>query len=119
MLVFSFYTHANAGDLIINKEIQYPYKATEARAETIKSRYKSITKGMPASKVIEILGEPDQTHTLYEPKIKTASQIGFTHWYLMQRLQKNGSADEKQEKLVRIAYDLNWKTIAIDHWGFE
>jgi hypothetical protein len=108
-----------ANDLVINKNITYPFKASEERVKVIESEYKRITPGVSATEVIKLLGKPDETHPLFEPKIKNPNQIGFTHWYLIQRLKEVGSMNEKQEKLVRISYDLNWNVTAVDHWGFK
>ena len=118
ILLTLFSSFSYSSELVINKSINYPYRATTDRAETISSEYKKINIGMSAKETIEILGTPDLTKPLIEAKIKNANQIGFTHWYLIQRLQENGSVNEKQEKLVRVSYDLNWKVIAIDNWGF-
>ena len=110
---------SNANELIINKNIQYPYVASPARANKIKSEYKKVMVGMDAKEVIGILGQPDETHPLYEPKIYKPNQIGFTHLYLIQRMKENGSVDEKKEILVRVSYDLQWQVKALHHWGFN
>lgn len=65
------------------------------------------------------MGAPDETSPLYEPKTYKPKQIGHNHWYLIQRKAEKGSVVEKDEKLVRICYDLNWKVIHVDHWGFD
>ena len=119
MLLFIFNTPLHADELIINKKNSYPYRAIENRANTIRSEHKRINLKMSASRVIEILGEPDETLPLFEPKLKNPKQIGFTYWYLIQRLQNNGSVNEKNEKVVRISFDLNWTVTALDHWVFE
>jgi len=110
-------SHAN--ELIINQNIQYPYAASPARANKITSEYKKVMVGMDAKEVIGLLGQPDETHPLYEPKIYKPNQIGFTHWYLIQRMKENGSVNEKKEILVRVSYDLQWQVKALDHWGFN
>ena len=74
---------------------------------------------MSPRQVQSLLGEPDEIRPLYEPKIWNAKQIGYTHWFLIQRRTDKGSEDAKDEKLVRISYDLNWKVLRIDHWGFD
>ena len=74
---------------------------------------------MSVKQVIGILKEPDETNPTFEPKIWKPKQIGYTYWYLIQRKVKNGSVVEKDEILVRVAFDLNWVVTGVDHWGFE
>jgi len=119
ILVLVLSTFAYSTELKINKKISYPYKATEEKTKRIEIETKKITLGMSGSEVIGILGEPDETHPLYEPKIKQPTQIGYTHWYLIQRLKENGSVIEKQEKAVRITYDLDWTVIGINLLGLR
>lgn len=107
-----------ANEFVINKIISYPYKASTDKANKIKTEYKKVSLGMSATEVVDMLGKPDETRPLFEPIINNGKQIGFTHWYLIQRLKKDGPVNEKQEKLVRISYNQNWTVIAIDHWGF-
>jgi outer membrane protein assembly factor BamE (lipoprotein component of BamABCDE complex) len=102
-----------------NKTILYPYYASENRVEQIKNNYRKVKSGMTPEQVKSLLGEPDETHPLYEPKILNPKQIGNTHWFIIQRKTAKGSVKDKDEKLVRISYDLNWKVIGIDHWGFD
>lgn len=104
--------------LELNQKIRYPYIATETRIKRIKSEYLKIKKGMSAQKVIEIMGKPDETQPLFTPQKKRGKQIGFTCWYLIQRLKKNGSANERAEILVRVSYNKTWIVTAVDHWGF-
>jgi len=113
----SNYTFANNG--FINKNIDYPYFATADRVKLIYENYNKIKQGMGAKQVINILDEPDETNSTYEPKIWAPKQIGYTYWYLIQRKVKTGSVIEKDEILVRVAFDLKWMVTGIDHWGFE
>ena len=102
-----------------DKTISYTYYASNQRATRIKNNYLKVETGMTLQQVKAILGEPDETLPLYEPKIKNPKQIGHTAWYLIQRKTDNGSVNDKDEKLVRLSYDLNWKVSGIDHWGFD
>jgi hypothetical protein len=97
----------------------YPYFASEPRSAQIKGNYKKIEKGMTIKQVTQLLGEPDEFRHLYEPKIKNPKQIGYTHWYLIQRKTDHGSQNDKDEKLVRVSYGLDWVVMSIDHWGFD
>jgi hypothetical protein len=64
------------------------------------------------------LGDPDDSTALYQPVIKNPKQIGYSHWYLIQRLAGVGSAAEMAEQLVVVRFDLEMKVSRIDHWGF-
>jgi len=101
------------------KPISYPYFATKERSDQIRNNYESIQLGMTPEQVKVLLGEPDETQPLFEPNIKNAKQVGNTHWFLIQRKTDKGSVNAKDEKLVRISYDLNGKVTRVDHWGFD
>ena len=100
----------------IASEIQYPYFASPERKLSILEGYKKIKIGMESNEVKAVLGEPDEIRDLYEPKIKTGKKIGFTYWYLIQRVKSTGSQNEKNENLVRISFGLNGKAIRVDRW---
>ena len=99
-------------------DLEYPYIATNERADFIKQQYKKIKNGDSEEKVIEILKQPDEVRDLYEPIIKKGKVAGKTYWYIIQRISKSGSVNEKQEKLVRISFDLKGMVTRIDYWGF-
>ena len=104
----------------VEKSIKtYPYYASKPRAAQIKGKYKKIEKGMTTKQVTQLLGQPDEIRPLYEPKIKNPRQIGYTHWYLIQRKTDKGSQNDKDEKLVRVSYGLDWIVMSVDHWGFD
>lgn len=102
-----------------SKIASYPYFATHERIAQIKGNYRKVQLGMTSEEVKSILGDPDETRPLYEPKIWNAKQIGYTHWFLIQRKVAEGSANDRDEKLVRVSYDLNWKVTHVHHWGFD
>lgn len=99
--------------------ITYPYYASKQRSDQIRENYNKIKTGLSLQKVKSIMGLPDEEKPLYEPRIYKPKQIGYSHWYLIQRKSDKGSIIEKDEKLVRVLYDLQWKVIQIDHWGFD
>jgi hypothetical protein len=100
-------------------KLKYPYIAPLEKANYIKENYKKISIGQSISKVETILGKPDEISPLYEPIIKNGKIIGKSYWYFIQKLKENGSVNERQEKLVRITFNLNGKVISVDAWGFE
>ncbi len=97
----------------------YPYIASKQRTSQIKENYRKIKIGMNKGEVRTILGEPDEILPLYEPIKMNPGQIGSTYWYLIQRMSGRGSVAGKDEKLVRISFNLNEKVTGVDHWGFE
>ncbi len=120
-LVFAVTPTVNCADesFFIYREIAtYPFEASPERAEIIKSEYKQVMLGMEPNAVMVILGEPDEIRPLYEPVKVHAKHIGYTYWYVIKRATTNGSADDKQEALVRISFDINGRVNHVDHWGF-
>ncbi len=99
--------------------IEYPYIAGPERAYQIKTQFIKIQNGMTPSEVKGIMGNPDEIRDRLEPKMKKAKKIGYAYWYLIQRTVEYGSVLEKDEKLVRVAFDLKDRVIKIDHWGFS
>ena len=108
-----------AQNVMESKHIKYPYYASKERTDQIKNNYKKVQKDMSPQQVKSLLGEPDETTLLYEPKIWNAKQTGYTRWFIIQRKCENGSVKEKDEKLVGVRYDLQWKVTDVDHWGFD
>ena len=117
-----------------NDGMSYPYISSTERKKFITENYEKIQINQTEQEVKEILGTPDDILSLYEPKIKKPKKIGFTFWYILQRLksrrpechglargylQENGSQNERVEKIVRISFDLKGKVIAIDQWGLK
>lgn len=96
--------------------IEYPYHATPERRLAIVEGYKKIVLGMNTEEVEAIIGKPDEIRSLYEPMIKAPEQIGFTYWYIIQRIKESGSVSEKDEKLVRVSFDLDGTVIRVDRW---
>ncbi len=104
--------------IIDTREIEeYPFNASSNRAASIKEGYNRISIGMTPKQVNEILGKPDEIRYLYEPRIKTGKRIGYTHWFVIRRLVKNGSVNDRDESLVRVSYNFEDQVIAIDSWG--
>ena len=80
---------------------------------------KSIDKAKPVEKPKP--KEKKKKDDTYRPEDKLAKNpkpIGYSYVYLIQRLQEKGSAEEKDEKLLRLHFDLEDKLIRIDRVGF-
>lgn len=95
----------------------YPFIATLERAEIIRRGLANVSVGMSSAEVATVLGEPDEIYPLYVPRHKHGKVVGYTQWYVIQRLAKNGSVDQKQESLLRLSFDLDGKVSKIDSWG--
>ena len=101
---------------LLAMEIEYPYHATPEREQAILEGFTMVQPGMSIVQVKDILGEPDEVRDLYEPNKTATDPIGFTYWYLIQRLKESGSQAEKGEKLVRVSFGLNGKVSGVDKW---
>jgi hypothetical protein len=95
----------------------YPFVASPDRAALIRNRYKEVASGMSAAEVDAIFGKPDEIRSLYEPLVKNGKLIGHTRWYVIRRLVQYGSANQKQEALVRVGFGLNDRVSSINAWG--
>jgi hypothetical protein len=95
----------------------YPFQASQQRAATIRNGYRRITTGMSARDVKAILGDPDEVRALYEPVIRDGKLIGYTYWYVIRRLVRDGSVNEKKESLVRVSFELDDRVSRVDEWG--
>lgn len=115
--VVSMGVTANTGYTQMKEINNYPFVATSVRAAKIRNRYQEIKAGMSPAEVLALLDEPDEIRPLYEPRVKNGKIIGYTYWYVIQRLAKNGSVNEKQELLVRVSFSLNDRVSKVDAWG--
>lgn len=103
--------------MFVEKRLRdYPYIASQERAEAITANYTKIRSGTEAPQVESMLGAPDEILPLHEPNPKNGKFVGFTYWYILRRATDSGSAEERDESLVRIAFDSEGKTTAIDRW---
>ncbi|MBI5262780.1 MAG: hypothetical protein HY852_13290 [Bradyrhizobium sp.] len=105
------------GDIQTIEITAYPFFASVERAATIRSNFRRIGIGMSAAEVSAILGTPDEVRPLHEPRIRRPKTIGYSHWYVIRRMVGKGSANDKQESLVRIIYGLHDRVTAVDAWG--
>lgn len=108
---------ADTGQIQMKEIATYPYIATPARAAAIRAGLPAVTVGMAPADVVAILGEPDEIRPLYAPSAKNGRIVGYTHWYVIQRLAGHGSANEKRESLVRVSFALDDRVSGIDAWG--
>ena len=99
-------------------DLSYHYVASERRKAQIVNNYGEVRRGMTVSQVRGLLGEPDEVRPLYEPRIYRPRQTGFTHWYLIRRRVVKGAVQKRDEQLLRVSYDLEWRVTVVDRWGF-
>ena len=69
---------------------------------------------MDAKQVQRMMGHPDEINGTYEPRIKAARKKGYSYVYLLQRLRETGSANEKDEKLIRLHFRFDDRLSSID-----
>lgn len=112
-LAFILSLHVSAETIV-----KYPYYASPERSLLITTNYTEIKTGDSIDKVLKKLPSPDEVHDLYEPKVFRPNIIGKTYWYIIQRKAESGSVNEKDEKLVRVSFNLQEIVTKIDHWGF-
>jgi len=103
---------------VTEAELIYPYIASAERTKLIKGQFRNIKKGVSKAAVLKYLAEPDEILDLYEPKMYKPKVIGETYWYIIQRNSKSGSVIEKNEKLVRVSFNLKGQVTEVTHWGF-
>jgi len=109
----------SASEIVEHRPISYPYVASVERSERIKNSYEKIQAGMTPEQVKQLIGEPDQTRPMWDRNIFKAKQVGYFHWFIIQRKSDKGSQNDRGEKLVQVSYDLNWRVFRVDHWGFD
>ena len=95
--------------------IDYPYVASKEKMDLLMAGYIKLKTGMKKEMVIEILGEPDEINSTFD-KNDWNKRIGYSYIYLLKRLKKDGSVDEKKESLIRVMFDLEDKVAEIDKW---
>ncbi len=97
--------------------LSYPYIASPERADHIMTNFQAVQKGHSEEAVLKLLLTPDEVHELYEPLKKNPKAIGKTYWYIIKRMQAEGSQTDKDESVVRVSFDLIGRVISVDHWG--
>lgn len=99
-------------------DMKYPYIASEKRAHYIVTQFHKVKIGDAEKAVVAIMSEPDEITDLFEPVKDKPKVIGKSYWYIIQRISENGSVNDKQEKLVRISFDIHGLVNKVDNWGF-
>lgn len=119
--IWAFTSYATESKMSFDtKEIKtYPYVASVERADTIRGGYKKVVTNMSRADVKAILGEPDEILPLYEPIIINGTIIGYTYWYVIRRLSRTGSVNDKKESIVRINFNLDDRVSRVDSWGLD
>jgi hypothetical protein len=98
------------------KRIPLPYVASPERRSRILDHWREVMESMPEGQVVAILGEPDERLPLYEPIKKSPRQIGWTTWYILQRLSDVGSAANRGESCVRVTFDMACRVMKVEAW---
>jgi hypothetical protein len=77
------------------------------KRDAIMRGYAKIKTGMSSREVESIIGEPDEINP---------NKIGYSYVYLISRAKAHGSADDKNEHLVRVLFNHQDIVIQADHW---
>ena len=104
----------------LNKQISnYPFVASDARAEQIRQGVPKITKGMTLNQTRAVLGEADEVRAVMMTSPMTGLRVhtGYTFAYVVRRLAADGSREQKQEAVLRVWFDTNRRVSIVDHWG--
>jgi hypothetical protein len=99
--------------------LAYPYVASRERQAEILNGMDRIKTGMTPSEVKATLGKTDFVYDLFNRGMKDSSPIGYTWWYILQRKTDTGSFAEREEKLVRVSFDLEDTVTKVDFWGID
>jgi len=99
--------------------IEYPFEAPKVRRELIAKHVDTIKAGMSSKAVIELIGQPDETTPLYEPKIENPRQIGSTIWYILSQRQKDGSENDKKKIAIAVRLDLQGIVSRVDRINYK
>ncbi|WP_136465956.1 hypothetical protein [Flagellimonas onchidii] len=101
---------------LFQKNIEYPYSASEKRKMLILNNMNKLKKGMAKVDVIKLMTQPDEANLTYKfKKAESDNVIGFSLAYILRRDTDSGSAIEKNEQLLRIHFDNSEKLI----WSYS
>jgi outer membrane protein assembly factor BamE (lipoprotein component of BamABCDE complex) len=102
-------------------EIEYPYLASPEKVSRLKDGVSKIVKGMPAEKVKELLGEPDEINKSYGSlsSLNERKASGYSYVYLIKRQKPQGGMLERKEKLYRIYFDKDNNLTRIEKIGVK
>lgn len=101
---------------LYQKNIEYPYYASEKRKKVILNSMNKLKKGMTKEEVISLITQPDEDNLTYKfKKDKSDNIVGFSLVYILRRDTNSGSVIEKNEQLIRIHFDNSEKLI----WSYS
>lgn len=91
---------------LFQKNIEYPYCASEKRSMIILNNMNTLKKGMTKEEVINLMNQPDEANLTHKyKKSESDNVIGFSLVYILKRDIYSGSVNEKNEQLLRIYFD--------------
>jgi hypothetical protein len=104
----SFSQENNTSENKINNDIiEYPYSASKQRENMIYDNMNNLKLGMNKKEVVQLLTLPDEINVTYTSNVTAKDTIGFSYVYIIERKQKDGSQNEKAERLIRIHFNTN------------
>jgi len=104
-----------ATSVLYAAEISYPYHVAPERSAAIIKSANQLQLGMTAKQVETLLGAPDERNNTFDHIKKSQThKIGYSFVYLLQRMRADGSAAQKDEKLLRLHFGLDNQLKRID-----
>lgn len=100
------------GIKLFQKNIEYPYIASEKRKTVILNNMNKLKKGMTKEDVINLMTQPDEANMTYKfKKAKSDDVIGFSLVYILRRDTNSERTLEKNEHLLRIHFNNSGKLL--------
>ena len=81
----------------------------------IVAHYEKIEAGMTQQEVRDILGQPDQSHSLFEPKMHNPRRIGSSWFYMKEPKPESQRGDTE----IVVHFDTSGKVTHVDSWGLS
>ncbi len=81
----------------------------------IVAHYEKIEAGMTQQEVRDILGQPDQSHSLFEPKMHNPRRIGSSWFYMKEPKPESQRGDTE----IVVRFDTSGKVTRVDSWGLS
>ena len=97
---------------------EYPFKVDEKRKSEIIKSYSSLEIGMNKAHVLDLFGKPNAIKNIYNP-FQMDEQTGDSFIYVIRKDSNEGSELVKNEKNVRVFFDLNGSVVAAKAKGMD
>lgn len=127
LLIWTIFTCSSCNEIKTNYDdikelklkiptIDYPFKLPNNIVDSLKNNSTKLDSGLFYRAVLEIMGAPNEINYTLD-KNNWNQVVGFSFVYLINRNQTSGSANDKDEKLIRLLFDSNKCLTRIDYNG--